>query len=85
MIKAAVAGACGRMGTAIIKAISSTDGIELAGALEHSEHLLLGQKIDIPGVPSVDITAGVETVSGNADVLIDFTNPEIRASSLPKA
>ncbi len=76
MIKAAVAGACGRMGTIIIQVIGSTDGVELFGALEHQEHPLLGQEISLPGIPPVTITSGPESISRGVDVLIDFTTPE---------
>lgn len=82
MIKAAVAGACGRMGNAIIQAISSTDGIELAGALEYPEHPLLGQEISLPGIPSVTITSGPGSISAGTDVLIDFTTPAGSLSNL---
>ncbi len=76
MIRAAVAGACGRMGNTIIQAIVSTEGIELAGALEHPEHPLLGQEISLPGILPVTITSGPESISTSVDVLIDFTTPE---------
>ena len=82
MIRAAVAGACGRMGNAIIQSIGSTDGIELVGALEHQEHPLIGQELNLPGIPPVDITFGPESISTSADVLIDFTTPEGSLSNL---
>jgi 4-hydroxy-tetrahydrodipicolinate reductase len=82
MIKAAVAGACGRMGNTIIQAIASTDNIELAGALEHQEHPLLGQEITLPGVPSIAITSGPGSLSTGVDVLIDFTTPDGSLSNL---
>ena len=78
MIRVAVAGACGRMGNAIIQTIGSTDGVQLSGALEHEKHPRLGQMIDAPNLPdgNIPITSGVESVSGMVDVLIDFTTPE---------
>ena len=82
MIRAAVAGACGRMGTAIISTIAATEGVELAGVLEHAEHPRIGQSIDLAGIPSVTITSGVESVAGKVDVLIDFTNPQASLSNL---
>jgi len=81
MIRAAVAGACGRMGNTIIQAIGSTDGIELAGALEHQGHPQLGQVCSLPGSSPVAITSGPESISG-VDVLIDFTTPEGSLSNL---
>jgi len=82
MIRAAVAGACGRMGNTIIQAIGSTDGIELSGALEYTGHPRLGQDIEIPEAPSVKITSGVESVTRKTDVLIDFTNPDASLGNL---
>ena len=78
MIKVAVAGACGRMGNAIIQAIGSTDGVQLGGALEHEEHPCLGQKVSAQDLPAggVPITSGIESVSSDVEVLIDFTTPE---------
>ncbi len=82
MIKAAVAGTCGRMGNAIIQAIGSTDGIELAGALEHQGHPQLGQELSLPGSSPVTITSGPGSISKDVDVLIDFTTPEGSLSNL---
>jgi 4-hydroxy-tetrahydrodipicolinate reductase len=78
MIRVAVAGACGRMGNAIIQAIGFTDGIELGGALEHETHPHLGQTVSVQDSPAngVLITSGINSVSDNVDVLIDFTTPE---------
>jgi 4-hydroxy-tetrahydrodipicolinate reductase len=82
MIRAAVAGACGRMGNAIIQTIGSSDGIELSGALEHQAHPMLGQEISLPGTPPVKITSGPESIAADTDVLIDFTTPEGSLSNL---
>lgn len=76
MIKAAVAGAYGRMGNAIIQAIVSADDIELAGALEHQDHPQIGQEISFPGVHAVKLNSDPRALSEGVDVLIDFTTPE---------
>lgn len=76
MIRAAVAGARGRMGRAIIQAIGSTDNIELAGALEHENHPDIGQQVSEQGAPPVKIGSDLRSLSGGIDVLIDFTTPE---------
>jgi 4-hydroxy-tetrahydrodipicolinate reductase len=78
MIKAAVAGAAGRMGKAIIKAINEIDGIELSGALEHKDHQAIGQDAgNIAGIREVGIgiVSDVVAVLDSSDVLIDFTSP----------
>jgi 4-hydroxy-tetrahydrodipicolinate reductase len=77
-IKAVVAGACGRMGNAIIEVLESTEGIELAGALEHEGHPLIGQEIGRPskgGERGVEIVSDFNSLPASLDVLIDFTGP----------
>lgn len=85
MIRAAVSGACGRMGKAVIRAIQGNSGIVLSGALEKEGHP------DIAGDPGilagggesgVLITADIPTVLEKADVLIDFTAPEATLRNL---
>ena len=85
MIKAVVAGAFGRMGTAIIESIDSTPGIELTGALERDSHPQLGQELIRPGItdaPLVRVTSRFEDLPEDADVLIDFTAPEATLRNL---
>ncbi|UCG38259.1 MAG: 4-hydroxy-tetrahydrodipicolinate reductase [bacterium] len=79
MIRAAVAGACGRMGTAIIQAMETTQGIRLAGALEREGHPCLGQDAGLRasvGEKGVTVTADLDSIPSNVQVLIDFTSPE---------
>jgi len=77
-IRAVVAGACGRMGTAIIEVLESTDGIELAGALEHADHPCVGRDIS-RGSTAQDERVRVVSDHGSLpspfDVLIDFSGP----------
>ena len=78
MLKAAVAGAAGRMGTAIIQVIDETDGVCLAGALEHSKHPLLGKDAgNMAGCGKSDVTLvdDMTEFPSDPDVLIDFTSP----------
>jgi len=76
MIRAAVAGACGRMGNAIIETIASTDGIELAVAFERPDHPMIGQEVTQPGSIRVTIVPGLGSAPGEVEVVIDFTTPE---------
>jgi 4-hydroxy-tetrahydrodipicolinate reductase len=74
-----VAGACGRMGVAIIDVLQSTDGIELVGALEHEGHPRIGQDTgrgSVAGDTGVRIVSDHTSLPAAFDVLIDFTNPE---------
>jgi 4-hydroxy-tetrahydrodipicolinate reductase len=82
MVRAAVAGIAGRMGSRIAAIIGGTEGIELAGGFEYSGHPLVGKALAeaIGGSPTgKTIGAGIEDVLDLADVVIDFTNA---ASSL---
>lgn len=82
MIRAAVAGIAGRMGTRVAQILCETDGVELAGGFEFSGHPLVGKDLCEPigGSPTGKKIGGrIEEVLGAADVIIDFTNA---ASSL---
>lgn len=77
-MKIAIAGASGRMGRMLIETVLDTDGVTLAGALEHAGSTALGQDagLFLGRATGVQITADVEAVMAEADCLIDFTRPE---------
>ncbi len=80
MIKVAVTGAAGRMGGRIITLITEADGMEVAGAIEMAGHARLGDDAGYVagcGDLGVAITDSLEQGLANADVLIDFTWPEV--------
>jgi 4-hydroxy-tetrahydrodipicolinate reductase len=82
MVRAAVAGIAGRMGSNIARIIGESEGIELAGGFEYSLHRLVGKDLSeaIGGGPTGNLIKGrIEDVLEAADVVIDFTNA---ASSL---
>ncbi|WP_029057795.1 4-hydroxy-tetrahydrodipicolinate reductase [Stappia stellulata] len=74
----AVVGAAGRMGGALIRAISELDGVELCGAVERSGASALGQDAGVVaglqplGVP---VTDDALSVFAAADGVLDFTTP----------
>jgi 4-hydroxy-tetrahydrodipicolinate reductase len=73
-----VAGAGGRMGRALTRAISETPGAVLAGALEAPSSDLLGQDAGmLAGLPAngVKLSADLWALSANADGILDFTVP----------
>jgi 4-hydroxy-tetrahydrodipicolinate reductase len=85
MIKIAVNGAAGRMGGRIITAIKESEGLELAGALEMTGHDMLGQDAGSMagcGPLGVAITDSHEQALQDAEVLIDFTFPEVTLKNL---
>lgn len=73
-----VAGAGGRMGRALIRAIAETEGAVLAGALEAPGSELLGKDSGVlAGLPAngVLLSGDLWPMSGQADGILDFTVP----------
>lgn len=73
-----VAGAGGRMGRALIRAIAETEGAVLAGALEAPGSELLGKDSGVlAGLPAngVLLSGDLWQMSGQADGILDFTVP----------
>ncbi len=73
-----VAGAGGRMGRTLIRAIAETPGAVLAGALEAPGSELLGQDSGLlAGLPGngIELSGDLWTLSKNADGILDFTVP----------
>ena len=80
MIKVAVTGAAGRMGGRIITLVTEAAGLEVAGAVEMADHAKLGDDAGYVagcGDLGVAITDSLEQALADADVLIDFTWPEV--------
>ena len=74
-----VAGAGGRMGRALIKAIAEIKGLKLAGALEDARSNLLGQDSGVlAGLPAngIKLVADAKPLFAKADGIIDFTAPK---------
>ena len=74
-----IAGAGGRMGRTLIKAIAETKGLAVSGALEDAHSPLLGQDSGtLAGLPAngVALTADAKALLGQADGLVDFTVPK---------
>jgi len=85
MINIAVTGAAGRMGGRIITAIHEAEGLELAGAVEREGHGLIGQdagSVAGCGANGIKISASLEEALKDADVLIDFTFPEVTLANI---
>ena len=73
-----VAGAGGRMGRALIRAIADSKGAVLAGALEAPSSELLGKDAGVlAGLPAngIKLSADLWSLSGEADGILDFTVP----------
>lgn len=73
-----VAGAGGRMGRTLIKAIADTDGVMLAGAVEAADSAIIGEdagELAGLGANGISVTADPTPLLATADGLIDFTIP----------
>jgi len=74
-----VAGAGGRMGRTLVKAIAETKGLALAGALEDAGSPLLGQDSGVlAGLPAngIKLVADAKPLFAKADGIVDFTAPK---------
>ena len=77
-IRIAVAGANGRMGKVLVEAVQQNPRTVLTGALEHtgSDALGLDAGYAIGQKTGVLISADMDAVLANCDVVIDFTRPD---------
>ncbi len=78
VIRVAVAGAAGRMGREVVRAVSESDGMRLVAALDRQE---IGRDAgELAGVGPLNVSLGsdLENVLTHAepDVLVDFTLPD---------
>ena len=77
-LKVSVLGADGRMGRAVISALSETEGVKLVAALTHSESADLGKDsvalADAKGEPVILTDDMME--ARKSDVIIDFSAPK---------
>jgi 4-hydroxy-tetrahydrodipicolinate reductase len=85
MMKVAIVGAAGRMGGRLVHAVCETEGLQLSGAVERAAHPQIGQDVGLvagAGELGVKISDDLATVMQDADVLIDFTFPEVTLQNL---
>jgi len=77
-MRLAVVGAAGRMGGALIRAVTDMDGVELCGAVERAGAEAIGADAGVvAGIPPLDIpvTDDPLPVFAAADGVLDFTVP----------
>lgn len=84
-MRVAIVGAAGRMGGRLIHAVREADGLEVAGATERPGHPQLGMDAGLvagAGELGIPISDDLATVMASADILIDFTFPEVTLANL---
>ena len=78
MIKVLVNGPCGRMGRAVVKAVSDANDLELVAAVDVNGGADSGE---LAGIDKNGIVVGDDLASSlresNAQVMIDFTRPDV--------
>ena len=74
MTRIAIAGVGGRMGQALVQAVSEHPEARLGAASERDGSALVGQPLDGQG-PPVRVVSDLASVPADFDVLIDFTRP----------
>lgn len=78
-LRLVIAGAGGRMGRTLVKAIADTKGLALAGAIEDARSPLIGQDAGVlAGLPANGILLGSDAKAAIAsgDAVVDFTVPK---------
>ncbi len=88
MVKIAIAGVCGKMGSRIATISGEYEGLALAGAFERAGHKDIGrdagEAIGIGHKGVVIATSAAEALA-SADLLIDFTAPEATLANMEAA
>lgn len=77
-VKVAVIGAAGRMGRALIEAVTEGEGVTLAAAIDRPGNSLIGTDAgELAGVGKLGVTVvdSLDAVKDDFEVLIDFTAP----------
>lgn len=88
MVKVIVAGAAGRMGARIIKAVVEAPQLKLAGAFERPDHPGLGRDVGAAaglGEIGLPLAGSIEEVLKAGEVIIDFTQPGASLDNMAKA
>jgi len=85
MIRAAVAGVAGRMGTRIAQLIGQAEGLKLSGGFEYPAHPSVERDLSqvIGGSPTgMPVHGSIHDVLDTADVIIDFTSATVSLEHL---
>ena len=81
-----IAGAAGRMGKRLVDLVNAQAGLKVVGALEYSEHPLLGKDAgEVAGIGRLEVplVGNLNELDGNdAEVMIDFTAPQATLANL---
>ena len=85
MIKAAIAGAGGRMGRTLVQACTNSSEVQCCAATEHPSNSLIGTDAgELAGLGQlgVPLVESLSKVRNEFEVLIDFTLPEVTVENV---
>ncbi|MBV1879946.1 MAG: 4-hydroxy-tetrahydrodipicolinate reductase [Pseudomonadales bacterium] len=85
MTNIAITGAAGRMGKTLVTTISETEGLKITAAIERPESSLIGADVgEVAGIGAlgVPISADLNEVTDEFDVLIDFSVAEATVQNI---
>ncbi len=85
MTRIAITGAGGRMGRTLIEACSESETLQLSVAVDRPGSSLIGADVgEVAGLGKLGVAVGddLQQLTGEFDVLIDFTIPEATAAHL---
>lgn len=88
MTSVIVAGAAGRMGARIMRAVMDSGELNLTGAFERPDHPDIGRDAGLAagiGENGVKLAKNLDEVIDNGDVIIDFTHPEASMNNAENA
>lgn len=80
MMRVAIAGASGRMGLTLIRAVTQSPALSLTVAIDRADSPVMGKdagEIAGAGTAGIKITDNLAAVIEQFDVLIDFTRPDV--------
>ncbi len=85
MINVGITGASGRMGRALLEAVTNADGMTVTAAIERpGSSVIAADAGEVAGIGklNVPIVDDLRAVITNIDVLIDFTHPTVTLANL---
>ncbi|MEW5721942.1 MAG: 4-hydroxy-tetrahydrodipicolinate reductase [Thermodesulfobacteriota bacterium] len=88
MVNVIVAGAAGRMGARIVRAVLEAKELELVGAYERLDHPDLGRDVGLVsgvGELGLPLAGSLDEVLEAGEVIIEFTEPRATMADLEKA
>ena len=88
MTRVIICGAAGRMGRELLSEFLNDAAVHVVGAVEHPGSKFLGQDAGLligSESAGVDVSSDLAAIIGDADTIVDFTNPKTSCENLKNA